>query len=250
MFIHHSIIRLICYHHPLLYRTIWYPCLSSIKVIQILPALDAGGVERGTVEFARELVARGHESMVISNGGRQVAQLEAEGSRHIHMPVHRKSLLSLTQVPAMRRLLTELKPDIVHVRSRAPAWITWLAWRKMNPATRPRLVSTFHGMYSVNAYSAIMAKAEHIIAISDCVNEYIVKNYHVDPARITRIFRGLDPALFQHNQVPRQWQDQLLCDYPQFAGKRLLLMPGRLSRWKGQEAVTAPIFTTSTPWPH
>lgn len=212
------------------------PSSNSIKVIQILPALDAGGVERGTVEFARELVLRGHESIVISNGGRQVAQLEAEGSRHIQMPVHRKSLLSLAQVPAMRRLLTELKPDIVHVRSRVPAWITWLAWRKMPPSSRPRLVSTVHGLYSVNAYSAIMAKAEHIIAISDCVQSYIVKNYGVDPGRITRIFRGLDPSVFQQEQDSREWWTQLLHTYPQFENQRLLLMPGRLSRWKGQEA--------------
>lgn len=207
-----------------------------MKVIQILPALDAGGVERGTVEFARELVARGHESIVISNGGRQIERLEAEGSRHIQMPVHRKSLRSLAQVRPMRRLLTELKPDIVHVRSRAPAWIVWLAWRKMPPHSRPHLVSTVHGMYSVNAYSAIMTKAEHIIAISDCVHDYIRHNYRVPEERITRIYRGLDPAIFKQEWDDSAWRDQLFSDYPQFRGKRLLVMPGRLSRWKGQEA--------------
>lgn len=207
-----------------------------MRVIQILPALDSGGVERGTVEFARELVRQGHESIVISNGGRQVANLEAQGSRHISMPVHRKSLRSLALVRPMRRLLAELKPDIIHVRSRAPAWIAWLAWRKLPAATRPRLVSTVHGMYSVNAYSAIMTKAEHIIAISDCVHDYITKNYGVDPQRITRIYRGLDPSVFNSSVDLGRWKEALFTEYPQLQGKRLLLMPGRLSRWKGQEA--------------
>ncbi|WP_432697224.1 glycosyltransferase family 4 protein [Marinobacterium sp. YM272] len=201
-----------------------------------MPALDAGGVERGTVEFARELVKLGHESIVISNGGRQVETLEAEGSRHICMPIHRKSLRSLALVRPMRRLLAELKPDVIHVRSRAPAWITWLAWRKLPVATRPRLVSTVHGMYSVNAYSAIMTKAEHIIAISDCVHDYITSNYGIDPKHITRIYRGLDPSIFKQNSDNPDWRNRLYQAYPQFKNKRLLVMPGRLSRWKGQEA--------------
>nr|WP_245635011.1 glycosyltransferase family 4 protein [Marinobacterium profundum] len=209
---------------------------TPLKIIQILPALDAGGVERGTVEFARELVARGHESIVISNGGRQVERLEAEGSRHIRMPVHRKSLRSLAQVRPLRRLLAELKPDIIHVRSRAPAWIAWLAWRKLPAATRPRLVSTVHGMYSVNAYSAIMTKTEHIIAISDCVHDYITQNYGIAAQRITRVYRGLDPGVFHQEGDDSAWREQLFNEYPQLRGKRLLLMPGRLSRWKGQEA--------------
>ncbi|SIQ47428.1 glycosyltransferase family 4 protein [Marinobacterium stanieri] len=206
------------------------PLARPLKVVQLLPALESGGVERGTVEFARELVRLGHESIVVSNGGRQVERLEQEGSRHIQLPIHRKSLWSLTQVRPLRRLLTELNADILHVRSRAPAWITWLAWRKMDPATRPRLVSTFHGMYSVNAYSAIMAKAEQVIAISDCVEQYIRDNYQVPEDKITRIYRGLDPNTFNHNPDT----DGLRDEFPQFEGKKLLLMPGRLSRWKGQ----------------
>jgi len=207
-----------------------------LRIVQVLPALNEGGVERGTVELARELVRRGHESIVISSGGRQVERLQREGTRHIEMPVHRKSLLSLLQVRPMRRLLAELKPDIVHVRSRAPAWIAWLAWRSMPAATRPRLVSTFHGLYSVNQYSAIMAKAEHLIAISDCVHRYILENYDVAPDKITRIFRGLDPSAFHGGACTPEWKAQLFRQYPELKDKRLILMPGRLSRWKGQEA--------------
>lgn len=210
-----------------------------LRIVQVLPALNEGGVERGTVEFARELVKLGHESIVISSGGRMVERLQREGTRHIEMPVHRKSLLSLRQVRPMRRLLAELQPDVVHVRSRIPAWIVWLAWRRMPVQKRPRLVSTFHGLYSVNAYSAIMAKAERLIAISDCVHQYILDNYRPDPAQITRVYRGLDPSAFHRSACTDEWKQTLFAQYPQLQGKRLILMPGRLSRWKGQEAFLA-----------
>ncbi len=207
-----------------------------LTIVQVLPALNAGGVERGTVEFAREIVKLGHRSIVISNGGGMVAQLQAEGTEHLSRPVHRKSLRSLGQVRPMRRLLRELRPDIVHVRSRMPAWITWLSWRKLPATSRPGLVSTFHGMYSVTPYSAIMARAERLIAISDCVHQYILDNYAVDPAAITRIYRGLDPAAFNRQACTEDWRRELYGQYPELAGKRIILMPGRLSRWKGQEA--------------
>lgn len=207
-----------------------------LRVVQLLPALNAGGVERGTVEFARELVHLGHESIVISNGGRMVEQLLAEGSRHIELPVHRKSLGSLWQVRPLRRLLRSLDADILHVRSRVPAWLTWLAWRKLPVATRPRLVSTFHGMYSVNAYSAIMAKAEHCIAISQCVKRYMVDNYRLPESKITLVPRGLDASAFAAHGDISDWCQALYRQYPELEGKTLILMPGRLSRWKGQEA--------------
>lgn len=210
-----------------------------LRIVQVLPALNEGGVERGTVEFARELVKLGHESIVISNGGRQVERLQREGTRHITMPVHKKSLASLLQVRTMRRLLSELKPDIVHVRSRIPAWITWLAWRRMPVQSLPGLVSTFHGLYSVNRYSAIMAKAERIIAISDSVHRYILTNYKVDPEKITRIFRGLDRTAFNSQACTAQWKESLFSQHPQLRDKQVILMPGRLSRWKGQEAFVA-----------
>lgn len=209
---------------------------QPMTVVQILPALNAGGVERGTVEFARELVRLGHKSIVISNGGGMVADLETQGTEHIQLPVHRKSLRSLLWVGKLRRTLQAIKPDIVHVRSRIPAWMTWLAWRKMPATTRPGLVSTFHGLYSVNAYSAIMGKAQRVIAISDCVYDYIRSNYEVSPKIITRIYRGLDPEAFNADACTPTWQAELYKSYPQFKDKKLILMPGRLSRWKGQEA--------------
>ncbi|WP_336368406.1 glycosyltransferase family 4 protein [Marinobacter sp. C2H3] len=207
-----------------------------MKVLQVLPALNGGGVERGTVEFARELVKRGHESLVLSSGGRLVDQLTAGGSRHLTRPVHRKALASFGQILPVRRLLKEMRPDVIHVRSRLPAWIIWLAWRGLPESDRPALVSTFHGMYSVNAYSAVMAKPHHLIAISQCVRRYILDSYGVSPDRITVIQRGVDTEAFHAGPPDPAWRQALYAEYPHLQGKTLVLMPGRLTRWKGQEA--------------
>lgn len=205
-----------------------------MKVVQILPALHSGGVERGTLEFAAELVSRGHESLVISSGGPKVALLEAQGSVHIELPVHHKALSSFARILPMRRLLQELAPDIVHVRSRMPAWITWLAWRGLPAASRPALISTFHGLYSVSPYSGIMARADQVIAVSECVRDYVQTHYRVPPEALTVIQRGADPDTFYPRPAEPRWQQAFLEQHPQLQGKRLIMMPGRLSRWKGQ----------------
>lgn len=205
-----------------------------MKVLQVLPALHSGGVERGTLEFAASLVQLGHQSLVISSGGPKVTQLEEQGSTHILLPVHRKALSSFAQISPMRKLLTELQPDIVHVRSRMPAWITWLAWKGLPEAQRPALVSTFHGMYSINPYSAVMARADQIIAVSECVKQYVLKNYKVPDERVTVIQRGVDISAFYPRPPEAEWLARLHEQHPQLAGKRLIMMPGRISRWKGQ----------------
>ncbi|MFC6633265.1 glycosyltransferase family 4 protein [Microbulbifer taiwanensis] len=205
--------------------------------MQLLPALNSGGVERGTVDFARALVEAGHESIVVSSGGRMVEQLQREGSRHITLPIHRKSLASLWQVRPLRRLFTELNADIVHVRSRVPAWLSYLAWKKMPATNRPRLVSTAHGLYSINRYSAIMAKSEQVIAISECVRDYLLQNYPGDLRRPPQVvYRGVDTREFYPElQLPQDWLEKNCTEFPQLRDKRWLLLPGRLTRWKGQE---------------
>lgn len=207
-----------------------------MRVLQVLPALESGGVERGTVDLARELVRRGHQSLVISSGGRMVAQLESEGSRHIFYPVHRKSFSSLFRVPGLRKVLDELAPDVIHLRSRIPAWMVWLALGRRPRARRPALVSTFHGLYSVSRYSEIMGCGDRVIAISDCVRDYIESNYpRIDRERITRIHRGVDTAQFPAGFQPAsEWRAAFFDAYPHLRGVALLLMPGRLTRWKGQ----------------
>ena len=207
-----------------------------MKVIQILPELNAGGVERGILEVGKYLVDQEHESIVISNGGRLVAQLEAEGSRHITLPVNKKRLSSLKQVRVLRRLLEKERPDILHLRSRLPAWLAYLAWRKMDPITRPRLITTVHGFYSVNAYSKIMTRGEHVICVSNSVKDYVLKNYpDVKENKLTVIHRGVDPVMYPYGFKPTpEWLEIWHQQYPQLESKYVVTLAGRITRWKGQ----------------
>lgn len=209
----------------------------KLTVVQVLPALESGGVERGTLEVGRHLAGLGHRSIVISAGGRLVDQLVREGSEHVAWAIGRKSPATLALVPRLRRFLREQRVDILHVRSRLPAWIAYLAWRGMDPATRPHLVTTVHGPYSVNAYSAVMTRGERVIVISEMIRDYVLKNYPgTDPDRLRLIYRGVDPAEFPHGYRPAEdWLAGWYRDFPQTRGKRLVTLPARVTRWKGQE---------------
>jgi len=208
-----------------------------MKVLQILPELNEGGVERGTLELARHLVQSGHQSLVVSNGGRLVEQLERLGSRHITMPVHRKNLASLFQIAPVRRLLELERPNILHIRSRIPGWIAWFAWRGMDTSQRPRLVSTVHGFNSVNAYSAIMTRGERVIAVSNSIRDYVVQNYPGTKPEIIRVIpRGIEPLEYSRNFKPdATWVETWRKQFSELVGKRVLTLPGRITRLKGHE---------------
>ncbi|HEY5719524.1 MAG TPA: glycosyltransferase, partial [Gammaproteobacteria bacterium] len=205
-----------------------------LTVLQMLPALESGGVERGTLEVGRYLVEQGHRSLVISAGGRMVERLAAEGSEHLAWDVGRKHPWTLRWVPRLRRLLVQERVDILHLRSRLPAWVGYLAWRGMDPATRPRLVTTVHGFYTPGRYSSVMVHGERVIAVSEAVREYINGNYPgVDPARVRVIHRGIDPAAYPFGYVPpATWLAGWYESFPETAGKQLLTLPGRLTRLK------------------
>ena len=208
-----------------------------LTVLQLLPALESGGVERGTLEVAQALVERGHRALVISAGGRLVAPLVELGAEHFAWPIGRKSLTTLRLVRRLRRFLTEQRVDIVHARSRVPAWIAYLAWRRMDPATRPRFVTTVHGLYGVNRYSRIMTRGEAVIAVSETTRDYILQNYPDTPAaRIHVIHRGVDGRAYPHGWKPDvAWQQTFFAQFPNAAGKMLVTLPGRITRLKGHE---------------
>lgn len=208
-----------------------------MKVLQMIPEMESGGVERGTLELARHLGATGHESLVVSDGGRMVKQLEACGTRHLTLPVGRKRLSSLQLVPKLRRLFAQEKPDILHLRSRVPAWLAFLAWRGMDPATRPRLVTTVHGFNSVNRYSEIMTCGERVICVSESIRNHVLKHYpRVDPSKLRVVHRGIDPAEYPHGyRPPTEWTEGFHREFPETRGKRLLTLPGRITRLKGHE---------------
>jgi glycosyltransferase involved in cell wall biosynthesis len=206
-----------------------------MKVLQVLPSLEGGGVERGTLEIAAALVEAGHQSYVLSSGGRLVSELEKAGSLHVQWNIGDKTPLNLLQVKKLRRWLASQDFDIVHLRSRMPAWVVWLAWKKMDPRTRPRLVSTVHGLHSVNRYSEIVTCGERVIAVSEAVRAYILDNYpRTDPKKIELIYRGIDAQAFPFAyQADESWKDAWYQQYPQLKDRVVVTLPGRLTRLKG-----------------
>lgn len=204
--------------------------------MQVLPALDSGGVERGTLEVAADLARNGHRSIVISNGGRMMSRLRADGSEHVRLPIGRKSLLTLLLIPRLVIFLRKNKVDILHVRSRFPAWVCWLALKLIPRKHRPHFITTVHGPYSVSAYSAIMTKGERVIVISEMIRAYVLKNYAVDEKKLFLNYRGVDAGNFRYGYRPdAEWVAQWARDYPETRGKKLLTLPARVTRWKGQE---------------
>ncbi len=206
----------------------------SLTVVQLLPALDSGGVERSTLEIADALVRAGHRAVVVSAGGRLVPQLLDAGAEHVTLDIGRKSPRVLRHVPALRRLFAGA--DIVHARSRLPAWIGWFALRGMPQASRPAFVTTVHGLNSPSRYSAIMARGERVICVSDTVRGYVLRHYpETDPARLRTIPRGIDAAAFPRVPSPgRQARAAVAALHPALGGDGpLLLLPGRGTRLKG-----------------
>jgi len=210
--------------------------MRRLTVVQLLPALHSGGVERSTLEVAQALVAAGHRAIVVSAGGRLVPPLLDSGAEHLALDIGRKSLLTLRHVVALRRLFAETGADIVHARSRLPAWLGWHALRGLPRERRPHWVTTMHGLNSPGRYSAIMATGERVICVSNTVRDYLLAHYPAtDPQRLRVIPRGVDPAQFPQvaasDRRPRQAVDAL---YPSLAGDGpLLLLPGRGTRLKG-----------------
>ena len=206
-----------------------------LTVVQILPALESGGVERGTLEVSDALVARGHRSIVVSAGGRLVERLLSEGGEHLTLDLGKKSPRTLLKAGKLKSFLEQSRADLVHVRSRMPAWVTLAAWKRMPLVQRPRLITTVHGLNSVNAYSRVMTYGERVIAVSHCCRDYVLKNYPAtDPTKVIVIHRGVATSEFPYGFQPSvEWLARWYEEYPQLKGPFVVLLPGRLTRFKG-----------------
>lgn len=210
--------------------------MHRLTVVQLLPAMQSGGVERSTLEIAAALVRAGHRAVVVSAGGRLVQQLLDSGAEHVTLDIGRKSLLTLRHVPALRRLFAELDADIVHARSRLPAWLGVYALRGMPPASRPRFVTTVHGLNSPSRYSAVMTHGERVICVSQSVRDYVLHHYAAtDSSKLRTIPRGIDIAQFPRRAHPdRDARAWAMSQVPGLdADAPLLLLPGRGTRLKG-----------------
>lgn len=203
-----------------------------LTVVQLLPALESGGVERSTLEIAAALVARGDRAVVVSAGGRLVPRLEALGATHLTLDIGRKSPATLRHVPALRRLFAHERADIVHARSRLPAWLARIALR----GGGAHFVTTVHGLNSPSRYSAVMASGERVVCVSETVRAHVLRHYpDTDPSRLRVIPRGVDPAAFPRAPYPDRAARALAAAmHPRLGGEGpLLLLPGRGTRLKG-----------------
>ncbi|MGI8561702.1 MAG: glycosyltransferase family 4 protein [Luteimonas sp.] len=210
--------------------------MTPRTVVQLLPALESGGVERSTIEIAEALLRAGHRAVVVSAGGRLLRDLEATGAEHVALDIGRKSLLTLRHVRALRALFQRERVDIVHARSRLSAWLGWRALRGLPAARRPRFVTTVHGLNSPSRYSAIMARGERVVCVSETVRDYVLRHYPAtDAAKLRVVPRGIDPAAFPLAPSPdTAARARVARLHPQLEGDGpLLLLPGRGTRLKG-----------------
>ena len=204
-------------------------------VLQVLPSLVTGGVERGTVEMTRAIAEAGGTALVASAGGRLVSAIHHAGGRHVTLPLATKDPLNvLWNSRRLARVMRAEGVEIVHARSRAPAWSAWLAARR----TGARFVTTYHGAYGEGTpfkrhYNAVMAKGERVIAISRYVAGLVEARHGVDHARLRVIPRGVDPAAFDPAIVSGDRIARLAEAWRLPDGMAVVLLPGRLSRWKG-----------------
>ena len=181
-----------------------------MKIVQVLPELNEGGVERGVVELNREYTKLGFDSQVISNGGKLVETIKKDGGTHYTFDVCSKNILSIfSRVKALTKLLKNINPDIIHVRSRVPAWLVFLANKNLGI----KVVSTVHGFNSVSFYSKIMTKSDAVICVSNSIKEYIQKNYQTKEELISVIPRGVDLKLFKPSSVDENFISNFKKEY-------------------------------------
>jgi glycosyltransferase involved in cell wall biosynthesis len=207
--------------------------------MQVLPSLVAGGAERGAVDVAIALVKAGGKAIVVSGGGPLVYELERGKAKHIKLDVATKNPLKIWRNgKILAQLIGTHKVDIIHARSRAPAWSAYRAAR----LTGIRFMTTFHAAYkfkskSKQRYNSVMAKGDRVIAISDFIAHHIAENYAIDPSRIVIIPRGVDTDKFNRAKVSEERMIRLLQAWRVPDHLPVLLMPARLSRIKGHSVL-------------
>jgi glycosyltransferase involved in cell wall biosynthesis len=221
------------------------PCIASPPpwpggrapvVLQVIPALETGGAERGCVDVALALAEAGATPLVASSGGGLVRELDRAFIKHVKLPLATKNPLKIHRnAGILAQIIKEYGVDIVHARSRAPAWSAQIACGR----TGARYMTTFHAPYNFSwelkkRYNSVMARGERVIAISDFIRRHVEDNYAVEPERIRLIHRCYDPAVFSPDRVSAARMIQLATQWRLPDHKPVVMLPARLTRWKGQ----------------
>jgi glycosyltransferase involved in cell wall biosynthesis len=203
-----------------------------MKIVQLLPELNQGGVERGAVELNRELVRRHHDSIVVSAGGTLTAQIERDGGQHITLDVCSKNPLTAPlRIGRLKKLLKQMNPDLVHARSRIPAWLCVCALKGLDIP----FVTTVHGFNSVSPYSKVMTFGDRVICVSSALKTYIQQHYHTPDEKIRIVHRGLDPEAFSPENLDHRFIEDFKTRFG-LTGKYVAASVGRISPLKNFES--------------
>ena len=206
-------------------------------VLQVLPELNQGGVEIGTIEIASDLQNRGIKNFVASAGGRLEYNLERLKIKHFTLPLKTKNPFKLwLNYRRLVKIIKENGINIVHARSRAPAWSAYWAAKK----TGVRFVTTFHGTYGLGPkgikkfYNRVMTYGDLVIAVSNHIKRHILQNYRCDEKKIRMIHRCVNMEKFDLNAMTAERMIKLMEEFHLPEDKPIILLIGRLTRWKGQ----------------
>lgn len=208
-------------------------------IMQVIPELGAGGAEQGCIDICAELAKAGAIPYVVSNGGMRIHEIIRAGGTHINLPVHSKNpLVMLKNARRLKKLIRQFDVDIVHARSRAPAWSCSQACK----TTGARFVTTCHAPYNIenkykNFYNSSIARGERVIAISHFIADYLRKNYKIDPRNIRVIHRGVALEKFHPTAVTPERLIKLSKSWRIPDGSGIVMMPARLTRWKGHHVL-------------
>lgn len=207
-------------------------------ILQLVPALNEGGVERGALEIGEAILKAGGRALIATAGGKMESRFTAMGGEIVKMRIDRKGPLAMRlNAGKLKRLIRKEKIDIVHARSRAPAWAGYWATQ----ATGTPFITTYHGAYNEGPpgkrkYNSVMAKGEPVIAVSDFIARMVAERHGTPPEKIVTIPRGADLGLFTRERVTSDRIGDLIESW-QLAeeDRRIFILPGRLTRWKGQQ---------------
>ena len=209
--------------------------MKNFKLLQIVPSLESGGVEQGTIDLANFLGEKKIKSFIISNGGKMLNNLNHKMVNHIKMPVHKKNFIFMPILAKkLNKIIQEKKINIVHVRSRAPAWVLYFI-----PNQSFRRISTFHNVYGTQNflkknYNKSLSEVDEIVAISEYVKSSIIEIYKINKNKIVTINRGIDTKVFDPKTINKKEISHFVNKFNIENDKKIILFPGRLTQWKGQ----------------
>ena len=208
---------------------------KKYSILQVLPHLNSGGLVSGAIEISSSLVKNNFKSYVLSEGGRREREVERDGGTLLNLNVGSKNPITIYKnIFKLKKIIKEFNIDIIHARSRAPAWSSYYAARKMGIP----FVTTFHGTYGINnkikkKYNSIMLRSNKVIAISNFIKNHIIQNYNIEANKIVTIQRGINILDFNSSNVT----DERLITFTNKLNipddSLVVLLPGRLTRWKG-----------------